>query len=471
MSYLSRREIKSIEPDTPSYETTALERARNVAKRIGIWSHNQQFGSRWSIGCVALEITQRCNLDCTLCYLSDHSEAVHDLPLTEIFRRLDMIRDTYGAKTDVQITGGDPTLRKRSELVDIVRYARAKELRPTLMTNGIKATRDLLAELSHAGLSDVAFHVDTTQQRKGYYNESDLNSVRNAYIRRAQGLGMSVFFNTTVHAGNLDEVPQLVRFFRKHADVVSLASFQIQADTGRGTWRRRDAGVTADAVARGIEFGAASPVSFNGIDIGHPDCSRFAMCLAINGNLYDLLDDRCLAGQIQQSTAHIEWNRARPTATAAACLKWLLAHPMIAVRLLDKMRHKLPTMIRDLVASRFRVRKLSFIIHDFMDECTLDPDRIEACVFKNMTGDGPLSMCLCNAKRDDYLLAPVEVIDGRSSRYWNPLDGRLYAQPPNLSNCDPMQLPLKRLKGRARRAVIDGTVSSGVDSPRLRISK
>ena len=36
----------------------------------------QQMGGRWSIGCVALEITQRCNLDCTLCYLSEHSEMV-----------------------------------------------------------------------------------------------------------------------------------------------------------------------------------------------------------------------------------------------------------------------------------------------------------------------------------------------------------------------------------------------------------
>lgn len=48
-------------------------------------------GRRWPVACVSLEITQRCNLDCRLCYLSDSSESVHDFPLQEIFWRIDLI--------------------------------------------------------------------------------------------------------------------------------------------------------------------------------------------------------------------------------------------------------------------------------------------------------------------------------------------------------------------------------------------
>ena len=47
---------------------------------------NQVLGRRSTIGCVALEITQRCNLDCTLCYLSESSESVKDLPLDASLR-------------------------------------------------------------------------------------------------------------------------------------------------------------------------------------------------------------------------------------------------------------------------------------------------------------------------------------------------------------------------------------------------
>src|SRR6266478_2091722 len=91
---------------------------------------NQVLGRRSTIGCVALEITQRCNLDCTLCYLSENSELVKDLPLPEVFRRIDEIAAHFGAPTSVQITGGDPTLRERRELVAIVRRVRERGLLP-----------------------------------------------------------------------------------------------------------------------------------------------------------------------------------------------------------------------------------------------------------------------------------------------------------------------------------------------------
>src|SRR6266849_5025928 len=91
----------------------------------------QAIGRRYAIGCVAVEITQRCNLDCTLCYLSESSEKVKDIPIELVFERLHRIRETYGDGTSVQITGGDPTLRKRDELVAIVREAAQLGLEPS----------------------------------------------------------------------------------------------------------------------------------------------------------------------------------------------------------------------------------------------------------------------------------------------------------------------------------------------------
>ena len=174
----------------------------------GQWDAGQFIGRRWPIGCVALEVTQRCNLDCTACYLSEYSEAVKDLPLEDVFRRIDLIFQYYGPSTNVQVTGGDPTLRRRHELVAIVRRIADKGMRPALITNGIRAKRSLLRELADAGLVDVAFHVDTTQQRRGYDSEAALNVVRRDYIDRARGLPLSVLFNTTIHDANVQEVPQ-----------------------------------------------------------------------------------------------------------------------------------------------------------------------------------------------------------------------------------------------------------------------
>jgi hypothetical protein len=171
--------------------------ARDRMRATVQWDNCQFMGRRWPIGCVALEITQRCNLDCTACYLSEHSEAVKDVPLSEILRRVDMIHAHYGPGTGVQITGGDPTLRKRSELIEIVRAVAQKGMQPALYTNGIRAKRGLLAELAEAGLVDVAFHVDMTQKRRGYDSELALNDLRSEYIERARGLPIAVMFNTT----------------------------------------------------------------------------------------------------------------------------------------------------------------------------------------------------------------------------------------------------------------------------------
>ncbi len=153
----------------------AASRARMAA--AGQWHAGQSLGRRFAIGCVALEITQRCNLDCTLCYLSDHAEAIQDIPLAEVMRRIGEIRAQFGPHTEVQVTGGDPTLRDRGELAAIVRAIRAAGMRASLFTNGIKVTRELLVLLAAGGLNDVAFHVDMTQQRVGYASEADLNAL------------------------------------------------------------------------------------------------------------------------------------------------------------------------------------------------------------------------------------------------------------------------------------------------------
>ena len=199
-------------PRPLDYHGALIDACRRVTA-TDQWTANQLMGRRWPIGCVALEITQRCNLDCTACYLSEHSEAVKDVPLEELFRRIDLIFDHYGTNTNVQVTGGDPTLRKREELVAIVRRLSRKGMRPALVTNGIRAHREMLVELVEAGLVDIAFHVDLTQGRRGYDSEVALNEIRQDYIERARGLPLSVMFNTTVFDRNFEEIPEIVQFF------------------------------------------------------------------------------------------------------------------------------------------------------------------------------------------------------------------------------------------------------------------
>ncbi len=394
---------------------------------------NQVLGRRSTVGCVALEITQRCNLDCTLCYLSESSEAVKDVPLEVLFRRIDAIRDRYGPGVSVQVTGGDPTMRRREDLVAIVRRVSERGLRPSLFTNGIRATRDLLSELAGVGLFDVAFHVDTTQRLKKYPTEAALNTLRREYIERARGLKVAVVFNTTVHAGNLEEIPELVRFFMQHSDVVGMASFQVRAETGRGEWRGRDPAVTPDTIAERIRLGVGLPaLAWDTALVGHPACNRGSMLATVGEQAVDVLTDRSLYERFLQEFRHVTFDRRDVRATAGRVIVAAFRNPYWLVRGGAFLARKLWSVRRQLLRRR-RIGKITFFIHNFMDASALDAERIRNCSFMVMTEDGPVSMCEHNARRDAYILKPI-ALPGAAAAVWNPLDGSVRARRPEPLN-------------------------------------
>jgi 7,8-dihydro-6-hydroxymethylpterin dimethyltransferase len=401
------------------------------------------------MGCVSLEITQRCNLDCTLCYLSDSAEAVRDIPLEELFRRIDDIALQYGPNTDVQISGGDPTLRDKAELSQIVRYVRTKSMRASLFTNGILLTREWLQKLAEDGLNDVAFHVDMTQERKGYANEQDMNVLRLKYINMARGLPLSVIFNTTVFAGNMHEVAALADFFVRHNDVVRFASFQLGADTGRGTVPGRDpVAVTQASVCQAIEQGVGLQLNFDALHGGHRSCNRYAMLFTIGQQRFDALADGEFVARVMRDTADVVIDRDQGLRGA-----WAVSKAILGKRhLLSGFVEHATRMLWQARAQWFKagrivppVRKISFFTHNFMDACNLDAERVDACVFMAATAEGPMSMCAYNAERERILLKPIVLSSGET---WQPL-----AVAPDADGS--VRIPLKWLKGKPREAAMN----------------
>ncbi len=433
---------------SPSAQGGRLAKMAQRMRRTGQWSPAQAAGRRWTMGCVSLEVTQRCNLDCTLCYLSDSAEAVRDIPLTELFRRIDGIALQYGPNTDVQISGGDPTLRDKDELSQIVRYVRAKGLRASLFTNGILLTRAWLEHLAGDGLNDVAFHVDMTQERKGFANEVEMNALRLHYINMASGLPLSVIFNTTVFAGNMHEVPDIARFFVQHNDVVRFASFQLGADTGRGTVPGRDPVVVTQAsVCQAIEQGAGIALNFDALHGGHRSCNRYALLLSIGLHHFDALQDAPLAQRVMRETADVELARGQSLSGAWAMAKAVLRQRDLAAGV-AKHAVRMLWQARGQWFSQGRIvpplRKISFFTHNFMDACNLDAERVDACVFMAATAEGPMSMCAYNAERERILLKPIVLASGET---WQPL-----AVAPDANG--EIKIPLKWLKGKPREAAL-----------------
>jgi 7,8-dihydro-6-hydroxymethylpterin dimethyltransferase len=428
-----------------------LQRLATSMQKTGQWHPGQAAGRRWAIGCVSLEITQRCNLDCTLCYLSDSSEAVQDVPLEELYRRIDEIAQLYGPDTDVQISGGDPTLRDRHELSKIVRYIRSQGLRASLFTNGILLNRAWLSDLVEDGLNDVAFHVDMTQERNGFASEAALNQVRRKYIEMVRGLPLSVIFNTTVYADNFDEIPDLVRFFVAHSEVVRFASFQLGAQTGRGTHAGRAVqSVTQATVCAAISEGAGVDLNFNALQGGHHQCNKYALLFAIGDRRFDALADGDYAARVMRETASVSLERDQGFAGALALLAALALRPGLWWGALRYLYTLLWWSKGEWLNGRAVPKKISFFVHNFMDACALDQERLDACVFMAASASGLMSMCTYNAERDVHLLKPIVL---KSGQVFQPL-----AVAPNAQG--EVVIPLKWLKGRPRQDALNARALS-----------
>jgi len=259
-------------------------------------------------------------------------------------------------------------------------------------------------------------------------------------------------FNTTVHGGNFHELPALAAFFMRHADVVRTASLQLQADTGRGTALGRAGTINNHTVWAQIERGLGTRLNRNASRAGHPECSGYGMSLICNGKAIDLFHDSIAIGRLQALTARVPFQRHDPRLTISALSYWALRHPLRAGQALGWLARLLAPHWRPLLASRGKLHSLSFITHNFMHTHALDPERLKACVFTTMTAQGPISMCMHNAKRDAFILAPVKLDNGR---YWQPLDGSERTRPAKVSALDPNHYGLKRSKGRTRQALLD----------------
>jgi 7,8-dihydro-6-hydroxymethylpterin dimethyltransferase len=221
---------------------------------------------------------------------------------------------------------------------------------------------------------------------------------------------------------------------------VRLASFQLQADTGRSVAGKRPLLITPDTVARQIEEGAGASLNFS-TPVGHARCNRYAAGLVAGGNMHDLLDDQTLVADVLDAATDLVYDRRRPRRSIAQCARWAATQPWLWRRGFGWAARKLWAMRRDILRSCGQVHKLSFLIHNFMDACALERDRVEACIFMAMTAQGPVSMCLHNARRDSFILEPLDVETGDGRRRWEPLSGFADA---------PAKARKVRAEGRAR---------------------
>ncbi|MCG2729397.1 MAG: radical SAM protein [Acetobacterium sp.] len=113
--------------------------------------------------CTALiEVTQRCNLNCSFCFADAHGKVADDLSEETIQAMYQSIMETSG-NCNIQLSGGEPTLR--DDLPQIIKLGHDIGFSfIQINTNGIRLGEDeaFVKQLKEAGLNSVFLQFDGT---------------------------------------------------------------------------------------------------------------------------------------------------------------------------------------------------------------------------------------------------------------------------------------------------------------------
>jgi len=206
--------------------------------------------------CAQFEVTQRCNLQCPVCFADAGKVQENDPTMEELLEQMKLLRDAYGP-CNIQLSGGEPTLR--DDLPDIINNARS--LGYTffqLNTNGIRLAHDLdyVKTLKEAGLSTVFLQFDGTKDE--IYRKlrgKDLMAIKQKAIENCGRHKLGVVLVPTLVPGiNTDNIGDIIHYALQGMPVIRGVHFQPISYFGRYPLPPKDEDrITLPEVLRAIE--------------------------------------------------------------------------------------------------------------------------------------------------------------------------------------------------------------------------
>jgi radical SAM protein with 4Fe4S-binding SPASM domain len=163
---------------------------------------------------ISWNITQRCNLNCSHCYLDADfrlGRRTDELTREDCNQVVDQIA-SVNPNALLILTGGEPLLRK--DLCDIARYATGKGFTVVIGTNGTPLNDDIAARLMDSGVkgASISLHSLRPDAHDGFTRVpgSWQGAIRGAELLKREGLEFII--QTSVMGWNFGEVPEIIDF-------------------------------------------------------------------------------------------------------------------------------------------------------------------------------------------------------------------------------------------------------------------
>ncbi len=240
-----------------------------------------------------IEITNRCNMACPVCFSKAHSKA-EDISFEEIKIRIQNLLNVAGP-IPLQISGGEPTLHR--DLPRVVKYAKKMGFNNIeLITNGLRISHepDYLPTLVECGLTAVYLQFDglskdTYLQIRG----KDMSEIRHRSIAAIRQANICCTLAVAVVRGvNDHELGDIVNFAISHIDTVRAINFQSAARfTGRFEIQDHRNGYDLNELTHIIEKQCnIEPGGFRSDILGHAKCNAMSLIYLIDDRLEPLFN-------------------------------------------------------------------------------------------------------------------------------------------------------------------------------------
>jgi radical SAM protein with 4Fe4S-binding SPASM domain len=196
---------------------------------------------------VAWNITRACNLRCRHCYSnSDSHRADGELTTVEAKKVIDDLA-SYGVPV-ILFSGGEPILR--GDLFELIDYARSKNIKTVMSTNGTLIDSGVAERIIKAGVDYVGVSLDSAEESV----HDDFRRVAGAWrktmdaIRRLKGLGQKVGLRITLAGATIDGLDAIFELLDRES--IDRVCFYHLVPVGRGS---AESMVPIAKIRRGVE--------------------------------------------------------------------------------------------------------------------------------------------------------------------------------------------------------------------------
>lgn len=374
------------------------------------------FPLRKPAGLAILEVTERCNLTCPMCYAYS-SPAERDYSLEEIETRLDQLIAVEGKGISLQISGGEPSVRK--DLDTIAAMVKRKGFgQLEMVSNGIRLARepDFAEKLVAWGFTSVYLQFDSTRPADIIkLRGEDLWDVREKAIAALERVKLPSTLAVALYDGlNSDQVQQVIDFAWQHPATVCAIAFQAATPFGRFEVNNEDSSpnvhnnghtsteeprlprkLRMPEILKLIEDQAGVPQDlFFPVGEGSPLCNSFTLLKYTRDGYKPIAPNFTLQEFMEVMGPRPNMTLRMLTRGRAAILPQIVSNIGGSLKLMKTLWPHIGTD-----PSFWTSRKtLTLFVKPFMDESDIDMSRIERCCFHNASPRGVMSFCALNAR-------------------------------------------------------------------------